>query len=82
MDSYRANRQYERLVFEGIPEHPETIYQRSSYSNVEERITGRPLLLDDSDLQENLDEEVIATVIYQPELGIVKIIRDGKEISI
>ena len=82
MDSYRANRQYERLVFEGIPEHPETIYQRSTYSNVDERITGKSLLVDDSDLYDEPGEQVIATIIYQPDLGQVKIIKGEEEIII
>jgi hypothetical protein len=80
MDCYRANRQYERLVFDGVPDHPETIYQRSTYSHVDERVSQKALYTDDTDLyEESEDEEVIATIVFQPQLEQIKIIREDNK---
>ena len=41
MNSSKATRKYERLLFKGIPEQPEQAYERDQNSNVSLRVTGR-----------------------------------------
>lgn len=41
-DPFRAIRQFERLLFRGVPEHPEPTWQRDSNEHVSQRMTGRP----------------------------------------
>ncbi len=41
MSSSKAIRKFERLLFKGIPEHPEQYYERDQNSSVALRVTGR-----------------------------------------
>lgn len=45
MNSSKITRKFERLLFNGIPEHPEHNWERNEYSNVSIRLTGKPRAL-------------------------------------
>jgi hypothetical protein len=38
-------RKFERLLFEGVPEQPEAMWERNDYSHVMMRKTGKPQVL-------------------------------------
>ena len=64
-DPFRANRQFERMLFDGVSERPEPIWGRDANANAESRTTlnsvksGRQ-----QDQESNIDEEE-STVIYE-----------------
>lgn len=63
-DAYRAFRQFERLLFRGVPEQPEPSWQRDFHSLVPIRHTGKSQLP-----YEPLPQakgELIATIVYRP----------------
>ncbi len=59
---YRAVRQFERLLFRGVPEQPEALW--TGHGHVNERETGRSLSGDE--VPAEVTEEAVhwATVVY------------------
>ncbi len=72
---YRAFRRLERLIFRGVPEHPEPLWFRNDNAHVPERLTGR------SQLSAGLPDDalnratLIATIVYCPATEEVEYIR-------
>jgi hypothetical protein len=60
---YRAFRQLERKVFRGVPEQPESAWQRSPNAQATERLTGRALR--EPALPPADEKQVFATVAYE-----------------
>ena len=66
---YRAFRQLERKIFRGVPEHPESVWQREHNAHVPERLTGKSQL--DVGLPSAVTEgaTLIATIVYQADFS-------------
>lgn len=66
---YRAFRQFERMVFRGVPEQPEPISLRDGNAHVPERLTGRSQL--GAALPANWSEGAVLlrTLVYRPASG-------------
>ena len=50
MNRSKIIRKFERFVFQGVPERPETVYQRNDYASYTIRHTGKtntPLVIND-----------------------------------
>lgn len=75
---FRATRQFERFLFRGVPEQPEAIWQRKPMAYVNDRTTGRSQFAEQHSYYESIEAEVIATIIYQPNLQKIKIVRETK----
>lgn len=74
-DPYRAFRQLERKIFRGVPETPESMYERNFSSHVPERMTGRSQLAGGLPLTLIEGFPVLAVVTYRPALGQVSVER-------
>jgi hypothetical protein len=61
---YRSNRQFERLLFRGVPEHAETIWERDTNAIVTDRCTGKSQL--EQLNQNDQDLELIAKINFKP----------------
>ena len=61
---YRAFRQFERMLFRGVPEQPEPSWQRDSHALVPDRHTGKSQLPDGS--SGGTKGKLIATIKYRP----------------
>lgn len=67
VDPYRASRQFERKIFRGVSEHPETASERDRNANVPERQTGTSQNADRTTPQAQHDWELIGTIFYDSE---------------
>jgi hypothetical protein len=66
---YRAYRQLERKLFLGVPERPESFWEREGNHQMQGRMTGRSLL-GEPVLPVLLEgAQTLATIIYRPESG-------------
>jgi hypothetical protein len=78
---YRAFRQLERRIFRGVPEQPESVWQREPNAYVPERLTGmsqlgRPLPLDPL-----AGATVAGTLVYSFEKKSVRFVADRKTVE-
>jgi hypothetical protein len=64
---YRAFRQFERKLFQGVPERPETSWGRDSNALVPERLTGRSQFAPDANEESPGKGRIIATIKYRPD---------------
>lgn len=71
---YRAIRQFERFLFRGAPEHPESIWQRTTNANVEDRYTGKSQKLDQCIENDIEGCQLISTIIYKQDKEQIEII--------
>ncbi len=78
-NAYRAFRQFERLLFRGVPEQPEPSWQRDFHSLVPIRHTGKSQLPYEPFLQAK--GKVIATIIYRPEAEEIEYVYAAREES-
>lgn len=63
-DSNRINRKFERLLFRGVPEKPESNYEREFHSQVDDRLSGKSQLRN-CDCGSNTDDLIkIANISY------------------
>ena len=62
---YRAFRQFERKLFHGVPERPETSWGRDSNTLVPERVTGKSQFASDADEASLAKAKIIATIKYR-----------------
>jgi hypothetical protein len=67
VDPYRASRQFERQIFRGVPEHPETTAERDRNANVHERITGSSQHKDRTIPGAQEGWELVGTIFYDHE---------------
>lgn len=63
-DPYRATRQFERFLFDGVPEHPEPVWQRDLNAHATERYTGRPQHAPARDHDFEHGFRLVAQVVY------------------
>jgi hypothetical protein len=69
VNPYRAFRQLERKIFRGVPETPESMYERNFSSHVPERMTGRSQFAEGLQLTSIERFPVVAVVTYRPAAG-------------
>jgi hypothetical protein len=67
MNLYRAYRQLERLLFSGVPERPESMWEREGSHESWDRVTGRPPVSNNGGVVSLEGAETIATITYSPE---------------
>ena len=72
---YQAYRQLERLLFAGVPETPEQMWEREGSNESSDRITGRPLVSRRVRAVSHDGAERLATIIYDPKSGDVAVER-------
>jgi len=75
INTYRAFRQLERKIFRGVPETPESVYERDFSSHVPERLTGRSQLAGGLPLALIERFPVVAIVTYRPAAGQISVER-------
>lgn len=63
---YRAYRQLERLLFSGVPERPESMWEREGSHESWDRVTGRPPTSNPGAVSLE-GAETLATITYSPE---------------
>lgn len=73
INPYRAFRQLERKIFRGVPETPESMYERNFSSHVPERLTGRSQFAGGLPIASIERFPVIAIVTYSPATGLISI---------
>ena len=61
LDPYSAFRQFERLLFRGVPEQPDSVWERDSSSLIDERRSGQSQLAEDDSVA-HPDDVLIATI--------------------
>lgn len=66
MNNSIMTRKFERLLFDGIPEQPEAVYERDDNGNVNMRMSGRALASEEYDSKDSI---AIGTYKYDLELG-------------
>ena len=66
---YRAYRQLERLLFFGVPERPEPMWEREGSHESSDRVTGRALVSSVRGSVSLDGAETLATITYDPESG-------------
>ena len=66
-NTFRANRQFERMLFNGIAEHPESVWQQNSHGLVNVRFTGRALSIEPGNLDQDKGDQLISIVDYGDE---------------
>jgi len=66
---YRAYRRIERMLFFGVPEQPEPMWEREGSNESGDRVTGRPLVSSGAGLVSLEGAETLATIKYNPETG-------------
>ena len=71
INPYRAFRQLERKIFRGVPETPESMYERNFSSHVPERLTGRSQFAGGLPIASIERFPVIAVVTYSPATGLI-----------
>lgn len=76
VNSFRAIRQFERFLFRGVPERPESIWQRNLNANVIDRYTGRSQLSQKQFEYDTTKWRLISTVIYRPDQEQIEIVRE------
>ena len=69
---YRAYRQLERLLFFGVPERPEPMWERETSHESSDRLTGRALVSSDGSSVSLEGAQTLATITYDPESGQVE----------
>lgn len=63
LDPYKANRQFERAYFQGVPESPFSMYEQNSYAFHHIRYTGVPEQeVFDNELNGELEGDIIGTI--------------------
>lgn len=75
IDPFRAIRRLERFLFRGVPEHPESTYQRDVNSISGDRLTGRSQLNKSRFSNREQFGKIIAEIHFYPEEQRTKIIR-------
>lgn len=75
INPYRAFRQLERKIFRGVPETPESMYERNFSSHVPERLTGRSQLAGGVPIASIEQFPVIAVVTYSSGTGLILVER-------
>lgn len=68
-NSYRAFRQLERKLFLGVPEHPESFWEREGNDETQRRFSGRSLQAAQVHPESLQVAQTIATIIYRPKSG-------------
>jgi hypothetical protein len=63
---YQAFRQLERQLFLGVPEKPESFWQRDGNNAVTDRLTGRSVVADHNGSISLDGARIIAKTIYRP----------------
>lgn len=62
-DPYKANRQFERFYFEGVPEIPYSMYEQNSYSFHHLRYSGVPEQeMFENEANVNEEVEILGTI--------------------
>ena len=69
VDTFRAFRQLERLLFHGVPEHPEPNWERETYAHAGARHTGKSQLTNDFAATSDEEDRLVITVHYVPDWG-------------
>jgi hypothetical protein len=64
---YRAYRRIERMLFFGVPEQPEPMWEREGSNESGDRVTGRPLVSGNSHSVSIEEAETLATISYNPD---------------
>jgi hypothetical protein len=77
VNPYRAFRQLERKIFRGVPETPESIYERDFSSHAPERLTGRSQFAGGLPTASVEHFPVVAVVTYSPATGEIVGKREG-----
>ena len=77
---FRAFRQFERFIFRGVPEHPESIYERETNGNVGDRKTGKDQLSNTSDVEQNGGNKLIAKIYYHFDRSEIEIVREDEKL--
>lgn len=72
---YRAYRQLERMLFFGVPERPEQMWERDGSNESWGRTTGRPLVSSRVRSVSLNSAETLATITYDPKSGDVAVER-------
>lgn len=71
-NQFRAIRQFERFLFRGVPEQPESAWQRDDVNaHVVKRLSGRSQLPGQE--QRSTQDNLICTIVYRPTLREVEI---------
>ncbi|NLU92308.1 hypothetical protein [Chitinophaga sp. Ak27] len=65
MDSSSITRKFERLLFKGVPEQPESTWERNGYDNVFMRQSGKSHTPSISTTEDNVD--IVGYFIYNDE---------------
>jgi len=76
VNPFRAIRQFERFLFRGVPERPESTWQRDINANVVDRHTGRSQLFEQQNKYDPAEWQLISTIIYRPDQEQIEIVRE------
>lgn len=76
VNSFRAIRQFERFLFRGVPERPESTWQREINANVVDRCTGRSQISEQQYEYDTSKWQLISTIIYRPDQEQIEIVRE------
>lgn len=63
-DPFRASRQFERMIFGGVPEHPEPNAERQAHEHASTRVTGRSPHGCEYDVNAEAEGILIASIVY------------------
>ncbi len=64
---YRAYRQLERMLFRGVPERPESMWEREGSNESTGRVTGKPLVSSNGRSVSLEGAQTLATITYDLE---------------
>lgn len=76
INPFSAIRQFERFLFRGVPERPESTWQRDINANVVDRNTGRSQLSEQQPEYDRAKWRLIARIIYKPDQEKIEIVRE------
>jgi hypothetical protein len=76
VNPFRAIRQFERFLFKGVPERPESTWQREINANFTDRYTGKSQLSEQQFEYDTDNWRLISTVIYRPDQEQIEIVRE------
>ena len=66
---YRAYRQLERMLFRGVPERPESMWEREGSNESTGRVTGKPLVSSNGRSVSLEGAQTLATITYDLRVG-------------
>ena len=77
VDTFRANRQFERFIFHGVPERPEPTWERDSRGSFEGRYSGKSHVSSQDQEYDLSEDEIVATLIYDSDSQTVTVVYPG-----